>query len=285
VIRLGVMTFPTDTSARPDDLAAAVETRGLSTLLFAEHTHIPLEATPRPRGGEIPDEYRHVLDPFVALTAAASATTSLRIGTGVCLIGQRDPIVTAKIVSSLDHLSNGRVVLGVGFGWHLREMRDHSVDPDRRRARVREHVEAMRALWTHEVAEYQGEFVHLSPSWQWPKPVQQPGPPILLGADPGPDTFRQVARWADGWYPNRRYDHIDADIGQIKDAAFAFGRDPEALEFMAFVDEPDPDLLPMLERAGVTTAIVPLPSVGMTTLEPVLDSYALAGDQARVIGH
>jgi probable F420-dependent oxidoreductase len=270
------MTFPTDRSAPPGQLAHAVEAAGLDALLFAEHTHVPLAATPRPRGGEIPDEYRRVLEPFVALTAAAAATTTLRIGTGVCLVGQRDPIVTAKAAASLDHLSDGRLILGVGFGWHHQEMRDHGIDPARRRARVREHVLAMRALWTSEVATFEAEFVHLSPSWMWPKPVQRPGPPVLLGADAGPGTFRHIAEWADGWYPNRRYGTVEDDVDALRRAFEAAGRDPDDLRLAAFVDEPDPALLARLGRCGFGLAVLPLPSVPLADLHPLLLDYGTA---------
>src|SRR5688572_4875036 len=193
--------FPTDRAMNIVELARAVEERGFSSLYAPEHTHIPTSrATPAPTGdAELPEQYRRTLDPFVALTAAATATTRLRVGTGICLVAQRDPIVTAKEVASLDFLSGGRFSFGIGFGWNREEMADHGVTYADRRAIVRERVLAMRSLWEDDEAAFAGEHVRLAPSWAWPKPVQRPHPPILIGGAAGPKLFEHIVEYADGW--------------------------------------------------------------------------------------
>src|SRR5579862_2095343 len=185
---LGITTFVTDQSIDPVQLAREAEARGFASLYLPEHTHIPTSRrTPPPTGdAQLPEEYKRTLDPFVALAAAAAVTSRIRLGTGVCLVAQRDPIVTAKAVATLDRLAGGRFVFGIGFGWNQDEMEQHGVEPRTRRARAREHVLAMQRLWTDERASFDGRFVHLAESWSWPKPVQQPRPHILIGGAPGP---------------------------------------------------------------------------------------------------
>ena len=174
-MHIGAMVFPTDLSIRPDRLARELEARGYESLWVAEHTHIPAgRRTPYPAGGELPEEYRRLLDPYVALTAAAMVTERLRLGTGIALVAQHDPIVLAKAVASLDLISGGRVLFGIGVGWNEDEMEHHGVDPTQRRAVAREHVLAMRELWTQDEASFEGEYVRFSPSWSWPKPVTTP---------------------------------------------------------------------------------------------------------------
>ncbi|HSS08652.1 MAG TPA: TIGR03619 family F420-dependent LLM class oxidoreductase, partial [Acidimicrobiales bacterium] len=174
-MKIGVTMFPTDLAIRPDQLAAELEVRGFESLFFPEHTHIPIgRRTPYPMGGELPEEYKRTFDPFVTIAAATAKTTSLVLGTGVCLVAQRDPILLANEVASVDVLSGGRVVFGVGYGWNVDEMEDHGVNPRQRRALVREKVLAIKALWTEEVAGFDGELVHFEPSWSWPKPAQRP---------------------------------------------------------------------------------------------------------------
>jgi probable F420-dependent oxidoreductase len=202
-MKFGIAIFPTDYAIPMTELAPAVEERGFESLWVAEHSHIPVSRqTPYPAGGDLPKDYWHTLDPFVALTAAAAATATLRVGTGVCLVIQRDTIHTAKTVASLDHLSGGRFLFGIGGGWNREEMADHGTVFETRWRLLREQVEAMREIWTKEESEYHGELVDLDPMWCWPKPVQKPHPPVLLGGN-GPNTLKRVVRYADGWMPNR----------------------------------------------------------------------------------
>jgi probable F420-dependent oxidoreductase len=203
-MRVGISTVCTEGSMPPAQLAVEVESRGFDTLVLPEHTHIPTaRLTPYPSaygGGSIPDLYKQIFDPFVALSYAAAATTTLRIGTGVCLVAVRDPIETAKQVATLDVLSGGRFVFGIGFGWNADEFANHGVPFRGRRELVREKIAAMRSLWTDDVASLDGAHVQLSPSWAWPKPVQKPHPPVLVGGN-GKSSMRHAALWADGWYP------------------------------------------------------------------------------------
>ncbi len=192
-MKYGVLIFPTDTSIRPDDLAREVEARGFNSLWFPEHSHIPSSRV-TPWGGArdappLPDWYWHTLDQYVALAYAATATTTLRLGAGITLLAQRDPIWTAKQVASLDHLSGGRVMFGIGYGWNKEEMAQHGTAYLERRALLREKVLMMKALWTQDEASYEGELLSLEPSWAWPKPVQKPHPPIVMGAAAGPKTI------------------------------------------------------------------------------------------------
>ncbi len=194
--------FVTDTTISPVDLARQAEERGFSSLYLPEHTHIPTSRrTPAPTGEPLAQEYRRTMDPFVSLAAAASVTSRIRLGTGICLVAQRDYLVTAKAVATLDVLSDGRFVFGVGYGWNADEMASHDLDPTRRRQILREKVLAMKRLWSDDVASFQGKHVHLAPSWAWPKPTQKPYPPIMLGGAPGPTLFKHIAEFADGWLP------------------------------------------------------------------------------------
>jgi len=196
-MKYGIVMFPTDYSIGAADLAKAVEQRGFESLFYPEHTHIPASRrTPWPGGADLPKEYWHTLDPFVALTAAAMVTEKLLLGTGIALIMERDPITTAKEVASVDMISNGRFLLGVGGGWNEEEMENHGTDPKRRFKVLRERIEAMKAIWTQDEAEYHGEFVDFDPVWSWPKPVQKPHPPVLIGGD-SDHTLKRVIQY--GW--------------------------------------------------------------------------------------
>ncbi len=206
--------FPTDYTIGPVQLATEAERRGFASLWFPEHTHIPVgRRTPWPGGGDLPQEYSHTLDPFVALGAAAAVTERLHLGTGICLVAQHDPIVLAKEVATLDLISGGRFLFGIGVGWNEDEMEHHGVDPSRRRAVVREKVLAMKALWTQDEASFDGEFVKFEPSWSWPKPVQQPHPPILMGGAGGPVTYRHIIEYCDGWMPISGRSNVVERIG------------------------------------------------------------------------
>jgi probable F420-dependent oxidoreductase len=223
-MKFGIAIFPTDYAIPMTELAPAVEERGFESLWVAEHSHIPAtRTTPWPAGGELPKMYWHTLDPFVALTAAAVATTTLKIATGVCLVIQRDPIHTAKQVASLDHLSGGRFLFGIGGGWKREEMADHGTRYETRWRLLREQVEAMKAIWTQDEAEYQGELVRFGPMWSWPKPVQKPHPPVLLGGN-GPNTLKRVVRYADEWMPNRG--SFLGRLPELRQLAEEAGREP-----------------------------------------------------------
>ena len=272
---IGVMLFPTDRSIGPVELAQAVEERGLHSLYFPEHTHIPMSRrTPYPAGGDLPEEYKRTHDPFLALTAAAVATERIQLGTGICLVAQRDPIVTAKAVASLDVLSGGRFVFGIGVGWNEDEMGHHGVEPSRRRAVAREHVLAMKALWTQDEASFEGEHVRLEPSWSWPKPVQHPHPPILLGGAGGPVTFRHVVEYCDGFMPIGGRGVVRDRITELRQVAQEAGRDPDSLLLKVFGVRPKPDTLQDYADAGVGEVIVGLPSAGVDVVLPLLDRCA-----------
>jgi probable F420-dependent oxidoreductase len=274
-VRFGVTMFATDRAIDIVELAHALEDRGFWSLYVPEHTHIPTSRqTPPPTGdADLPDDYRRTLDPFVALTAAAVTTQHLRVGTGICLVAQRDPIVTAKAVATLDHLSGGRFVFGIGFGWNREEMADHRVDYRRRRAIVRENVQAMQALWRDDEAAFAGEHVQLSSSWAWPKPVQRPWPPILIGGAAGPSLVAHVAEYADGWIPIGGAG-VKAVLPDLHRAAEATGRDPRALRVVPFGTIPDPGKLDYYASLGIEEVVLRVPSAPRETVLPVLDRYA-----------
>jgi probable F420-dependent oxidoreductase len=273
-MKIGVTMFPTDLAIRPDQLAMELEDRGFESLFFPEHTHIPIgRHTPYPMGGELPEEYKRTFDPFVAIASAAARTRDLTLGTGVCLVAQRDPIVLAKEVASLDVLSGGRIVLGVGYGWNVDEMEDHGVDPRRRRAVLREKVLAMKALWTADVASFEGEFVHFEPSWSWPKPVQQPHPPVLLGGAAGPTLFRHLVEWADGWMPIGGTG-LSRTWPELRRVANEHGRDPDSIEINVFGARPAAGNLEHYRNIGVVRTCLALPSAPPDVVLPLLDKWA-----------
>jgi probable F420-dependent oxidoreductase len=269
-VRFGLTIFPTGYAIGPTELARAAEDAGFEALLFAEHTHIPASRdTPRPGGGELPRRYWHTLDPFVALTAAAMATERLRVGTGICLVVERDPITTAKEVASVDVLSGGRFEFGVGAGWNREEMRNHGTDPHRRFSLMRERIEAMKAIWTHDEPEYHGKHVDFDPIRSWPKPVQQPHPPILVGGT-GPKALDRVLRYGDEWMPNRVAD--PADLGpRIADLRERAGRHVPVTYFGA--DATD-EFVAALAAAGVDRTLLQLPDAGADEVLPLVERYA-----------
>src|ERR1051325_167201 len=221
--------FATDYAIRPDELARELEQRGFESVWFPEHTHIPANRrTPYPAGGDLPKEYWHSYDPFVALTAAAMATTKLRVATGICLIIERDPITTAKEVASLDMLSGGRCIFGIGGGWNAEEMANHGTDFKKRWRILRERVLAMKEIWTKDEAEFHGEFVNFDKVWSYPKPLQNPPPPILMGGY-GPTTFDRVIEYCDGWLPiGMMSGNLVEKITELKRHAAEAGRDPNS---------------------------------------------------------
>jgi probable F420-dependent oxidoreductase len=273
-MHLGIAMFPTEYAISPDELASEVEQRGFESIWFPEHTHIPASRrTPWPGGGDLPREYWHTYDPFIALTAAASATTRLRLGTGICLVIERDPIVTAKEVATLDKLSNGRVIFGIGGGWNAEEMENHGTDYKQRWRVLRERALAMKEIWTKDEAEFHGEFVNFDPIWSFPKPVQKPHPPILMGGD-GPTTFERVIEFCDGWMPiGLRLVNVEEKIAALRKRAEEADRDPSSISITIFAANADRKALDGLERAGVERAIFYVPPAGRDKVLPVLDRY------------
>jgi probable F420-dependent oxidoreductase len=274
-MRIGLALFATDRCMDPAQLAREAEARGFHSLYLPEHTHIPVSRrTPPPTGDEtLPEEYARTLDPFVALAAASSLTERIRLGTGIALVAQHDPITLAKTVATLDHVSGGRVVLGIGYGWNREEMQSHGIDPARRRARVRETVLAMQELWSKETAEFEGEFVRFERSWQWPKPIQQPRPRVLIGGAPGPGLFAHIAEFADGWIPIGGAGLKEA-LPELRRVVEAAGRDPGALHVVPMGVLPDDAKLDYYRSLGVTEAVLRLPSASRDEVLPVLDDFA-----------
>jgi probable F420-dependent oxidoreductase len=274
-MRFGVTMFATDQSMNVVDLARETEARGFDSLYLPEHTHIPVERrTPPPTGdAQLAEEYRRTLDPLVALAAAATATERLRLGTGIALPAQREPIVTAKAIATLDQLSNGRFVFGIGFGWNEDELENHGVTMKQRRAVVRERVLAMKEIWTADVAGYQGEYVDLSPSWSWPKPSQHPHPPILIGGAAGPKMFAHIAEYADGWIPIGGAGLTKA-LPELRALVEKAGRDPADLEIVPFGSIPDQGKLDHFAEIGVTECVLRIPSAPRDVVLPTLDKWA-----------
>ena len=272
---IGVLMFPTDYSVRPDELARAAEERGFESLWFPEHTHIPTSRrSPWPGGPDLPKEYWHTHDLFVALATAAAVTTRLKVGSGICLLVERDPIITAKEVASLDHLSRGRMLFGIGGGWNAEEMEDHGTDFRTRWKVLRERVLAMKRIWTEDEASFEGEFVRFPPLWSWPKPVQKPHPPVLLGGH-GPRAFRRVVDYCDGWLPiSVRAGDIAAGITELRRVAAEKGRDPRTISVSVYGAPMDRDVLAGFRDAGVERAILALPSSAAATVLPLLDRGA-----------
>jgi probable F420-dependent oxidoreductase len=275
-VNFGVTIFPTEYTITITELARAAEDLGFESLWVPEHTHIPADRrSPWPGGVELPREYSHVLDPFVALSAAAAVTSRLKLGTGVCLIVERDPITTAKEVASLDYLSNGRFLFGVGGGWNLEEMANHGTDPTRRWPLMRERVLAMKAIWTHDEAEFHGEQVQFERIWQWPKPVQQPHPPVVVGGN-GPHTLRRVLDYGDEWMPivGRAGPSIEERIAQLPRLASEAGRGP--IPVTAWGVRADPEQIDRWTSLGVSRCIFGLPPAGADEVLPRLKRYAEA---------
>jgi probable F420-dependent oxidoreductase len=274
-VHFGLTMFATDQVMRPDDFARAAEERGFVSLYVPEHTHIPVSRrTPPPSGDAVlPDYYKRPFDPFVAMAMAAAATERLRVGTGICLVAQRDPIVTAKAVASLDHLSGGRFVFGVGFGWNADEIEDHGIEMRRRRDVAREHLLAMQRLWADDEASFEGEYVHLPPSWSWPKPTQKPWPPVLIGGAAGPKLFAHVAEYADGWIPIGGAGVREA-LPQLHRAMEAAGRDPATVRVIPFGTIPDPGKLDYYASIGIDEVVLRVPAGDHDTVLPALDDYS-----------
>jgi len=273
-MKYGVSMFPTDYAMRPDDLARAAEERQFESIFFPEHTHIPTSRrSPWPGGAELPKEYWHTHDLFVALMAAAAATRTIRIGSGICLLIERDPITTAKEVATLDFLSRGRVIFGIGGGWNAEEMENHGTNFKTRWKLLRERVEAMKEIWAKDEAEYHGELVRFDKIWSWPKPVQKPHPPILLGTHT-PKGRQRVVDYCDGWIPiGQRVGDITDGIRDLHERARAAGRRPQDLSVTVFAPA-DPEVLRAFADAGVERAVFWVPPAGPEKVLPLLDRYA-----------
>jgi probable F420-dependent oxidoreductase len=271
-VEVGVFTFVTDETIGPAELARAVEERGFESLFLPEHTHIPASRlTPR-FDGDLPPEYSRTLDPFLALTAAAAATSTLVLGTGACLVIERDPIVTAKEVATLDRLCGGRFLFGVAGGWNREEMRNHGTDPATRWDLLRERVEAMKAIWTEEAAEYHGRFVDFDPIWSWPKPLQRPHPPVLV-AGFGPNTLDRVIDYGDGWMPVQgQGGDLAPAVAELRRRARERGR--PRLPVTAFGAEPTAAGLASLAEMGVDRAVIVVATGPPDVVLPELDAHA-----------
>ena len=271
-MKFGASMFFTDYSMSPAELAVALEQRGFDIVWAPEHSHIPVSRkTGFILGGDLPKRYYDVMDPFVTLTAAAVATKTLKVGTGVCLVAQRDPIQTAKLVASLDQVSGGRFVFGVGNGWNQDEMENHGTAYATRHKRARENIEAMKAIWTKSKAEYHGEFVKFDPMMTWPKPVQKPHPPILVGGA-FPYSARRAVRYGDGWMPKSPTPLVEL-IPMFRQMCAEADRDPDKMDISIGGQQPDADLVKRYRDAGISRVSASLPSEKADTILPLLDKW------------
>lgn len=270
-MKFGVYFFPTHYAMPIDELAIALEDRGFDAFFVPEHTHIPTSRrSPWPGGADLPREYACTLDPFIGLATAAAATTKLRIGTGICLLSQRDPIVTAKEVATLDFVSKGRFEFGIGAGWNAEEMENHGTVFDTRFRLMVDRAKAMQAIWTKDEASYDGEFTKFEPIWSWPKPVQQPHPPILLGGETK-YTLRRVVDFCDGWFPRLRGGDPKQAMERLKQAADEGGRDMKTISTTLFGTMDKADYINACREAGIDRALFALPSEGRDVILPRLD--------------
>ena len=273
-MRIGVTAFLTDRSLSPTRFAAAVEERGFHSIYLPEHTHLPVDEAEPPAlvEGVTSGDYRRSLDPLVALAAAASVTSRIHLGTGVCLVAQHDPVVLAKQIATLDQLSGGRFVLGVGYGWNRREAADHGVDFTQRRQVAREKLKCMQALWSDERAEFHGRFVELGPCYSWPKPHQQPRVRTLIGAAAGPSTFAAVAELADGWMPIGGAG-VAAAMEELRKAVTQRGRSPDDVDVVTFGTVPDEAKLAYYRDCAVSEVVLRIPAGDESAMLGVLDDY------------
>ena len=274
-MRVGAFYFPTDYGINMAELARALEDRGFDSLYVPEHTHIPASRkSPFPGGGELPKRYSHTHDPFVALAFAAAATKKLKLGTGILLVPQHEPIVTAKSIASLDQLSGGRFMFGIGGGWNVEEMENHGAKYQTRFKQMREHVLAMKELWTKEEASFDGEFVKFDRVWSWPKPAQQPHPPIILGGETD-HTLRRVIEYCDGWFPRPRggFDVVKG-VAHLRQMAEKAGRDPSTITTIVFGSANDAKVLESYDKAGIQSALLAIPDDSRDEILRYLDKIA-----------
>ena len=274
-MRVGAFYFPADYGINMAELAKALEDRGFDSLFVPEHTHIPASRkSPFPGGGELPKRYSHTHDPFVALSFAAAATKKLKLGTGILLVPQHEPIVTAKAIASLDQLSGGRFIFGIGGGWNVEEMENHGAKYQTRFKQMREHVLAMKELWTKEEASFDGEFVKFDRVWSWPKPAQQPHPPVILGGETD-HTLRRVIEYCDGWFPRPRggFDVVKG-VAHLRQMAEKAGRDPSTITTIVFGSANDAKVLESYDKAGIQSALLAIPDDSRDEILRYLDKIA-----------
>ncbi len=273
-MHIGAFIFDTDYSIDIAELAREMEQRGYESLLVPEHTHIPASRlSPWPGGADLPQEYWHTYDPFVSLSFAAAATTKLKIGTGICLLPQRDTLITAKLAASLDRLSGGRFIFGIGAGWNREELEHHGQDFTQRFKRMEEQLQAVKGLWTQDEFGYDGDYVRFTPSWSFPKPVQQPHPPMILGGE-SDHTLKRIMKYADGWLPRGRGGlDMAKEMDRFRQHADEAGRDVSSLTVSLFGASSKPDALDAYRNAGLTRALLPLPSADRDKILSILDKY------------
>ncbi len=274
-MRVGAFYFPADYGINMAELAKALEDRGFDSLFVPEHTHIPASRkSPFPGGGDLPKRYSHTHDPFVALSFAAAATKKLKLGTGILLVPQHEPIVTAKAIASLDQLSGGRFIFGIGGGWNVEEMENHGAKYQTRFKQMREHVLAMKALWTKDEASYDGEFVKFDRVWSWPKPAQKPHPPVILGGETD-HTLRRVIEYCDGWFPRPRggFDVVKG-VAHLHQMAEKAGRDPATITTIVFGAANDAKALESYDKAGIQSALLAIPDESRDEILRYLDKIA-----------
>ena len=271
-MKFGGAMFFTEYSMTAPELAVALEERGFDSVWAPEHSHIPVSRkTPFPGGGDLPKQYADAMDPFVVLAAAANATKTIKLGTGVLLVQQRDAIQTAKLVASIDQVSQGRFLLGIGGGWNQDEMENHGTVYKTRFKRVRESIEAMKEIWSKPKAEYHGEFINFDPIMAWPKPVQKPHPPIHVGGA-FPQGARRAVRYGDGWIPTARGD-LAVEIPEFQKMAREAGRDPASIEITSFGLAEDVDRLKRLKDLGVARVVPMLPPEKSDKVLPIIDRW------------
>jgi probable F420-dependent oxidoreductase len=267
---IGVAMFPTHDAIGPSELARLAEEHGYESLFFPEHSHIPASRlSPYGGGGELPRKYLHTYDLFVSLAAAAAVTTKLRVGSGVCLVVQRDPIHTAKEVASVDHLSGGRLEFGVGAGWNREEMENHGTDPRVRMAILRERIEAMKAIWSQDEASYSGKHVNFERIWSWPKPAQRPHPPVLVGGG-GPGVLDRVLAFGDAWFPTFAAPDILGRGAQLRDKA------DRPIDLMVMGIPAEPRVIESYEEAGFRRIVHWLPSANRSVVERAMERFEAA---------
>ena len=272
----GILVFATDQSTTPSESAQLAEEYGFESIWFPEHSHLPLASGGWPGGDEIPAAYARTIDQWVALGMATAATNTIRLGSGMCLVPQHDPVWLAKMAASVDHLSGGRLTMGLGYVWNRAELTDHGIEFSTRRSRTRECVEVMRALWTDEVASYEGEHLQLSPSQAWPKPARPGGPPLVIGAGVGPRTLADLVGWADGWAPMYGRDDIEGTLPEVRRALAAAGRDVDHFEVSVFGVPPEPEAVAQVRQWGVSRIVFGAGGADVERLAAALDQIRSA---------
>ena len=271
---IGIFYFATEYGHNVVDVARDAEQRGFESLWLPEHTHIPVSRkTPYAGGAELPEEYAHTLDPFVALAAVATATKRIRLATGISLLIERDTITTAKTVATLDLLSNGRAIVGVGGGWNREEAEHHGVEWSTRFQKLEEQIDAIKIIWANEEAAFHGEHIHFDSIWSWPKPLQRPHPPIVLGGE-SDHTLRRVIKHCDGWLPRARNpETVVRGIARLNELAEEADRDPESISVNVFAPRPDAELIDRFKSMGVARIVLWLPPEDSDAVSKCLDGY------------